>query len=389
MYICFFLNTIENSMSLVIFLSCILINWVNCERLQSLDVSSYKLQLTFNDDTFYQEPYEFMGYAQIKLVVRGTYTTDLKMHAAHDFIKIHQIFLDDTALTEFNIDESTDILTIEGSKDISKDIYGVTLYINYTSRLSTDDMYGLYRTSFETSEGIKYFALSQFAPNFARRVFPCFDEPTFKTTYQLYVSYTPGIDILFDTDGSVVDTSDIIDSDDAYETVLFKTTRKLSTYMIGIGLFHKNEFSCNTGENITSTGGVYRVCSRIGTESVRSWAVSVGPSLVKQLVNFTNFIYHDKMDVLAVPHLPVIAEENWGLVTARESSLLLSNDDSSALDMGKIAMTMSFEFAQMWFGNVATPEWWSICYVSKGLATYMQYLITHLVNFTNSEQELS
>nr|ADK11715.1 aminopeptidase N [Sitophilus oryzae] len=353
---------------------------ISPERLPSLEISTYKLHLTLNESTFYTEPYQFKGYLQTKLTVSSAYGTDLQLRADPDFITIEKIFLDDTEMTEYFFNTSSDVLTIENTKNKIGDIYGVTLYIHYRSRLSTNDMYGLYRTSFGSKGAEKYIALSQFSPNFARRVFPCFDEPTFKTNFQFYVSYTEGIEVFSNTLGSVIDTTDVIGDDPTLETIEFKGTRKLSSYMTSLIFMHKNDFSCSAAaENVSEYGGAYRVCSRSGSESSRTWALETGPTLIRKLINFTNFVYFDKMDLMAVPHSVVAAEENWGLITFREENLLFNTDDASILDLERITMLMAYEFAQMWFGNVATPQWWSISYVTKGLATYLQYFITHQI----------
>ena len=48
----------------------------------------------------------------------------------------------------------------------------------------TDSMVGVYRSKISDSE---YVISTQFEPVFARHCFPCFDEPHFKTTFQLEI----------------------------------------------------------------------------------------------------------------------------------------------------------------------------------------------------------
>jgi len=41
---------------------------------------------------------------------------------------------------------------------------------------------------------------------------------------------------------------------------------------------------------------------------------------------------------------------------------------------------MAYEFAQMWYGNVASPELWNYLYLTKGLAYYLQFLVVDQVS---------
>lgn len=81
-------------------------------------------------------------------------------------------------------------------------------------RLSTADMYGFYKSSYTDENGVvKYLATTQFQPTFARRVFPSFDEPAFKATFEVYLTYPIGLNALSNMPGEEHDTSDIIYDD--------------------------------------------------------------------------------------------------------------------------------------------------------------------------------
>src|SRR5690242_16177499 len=56
-----------------------------------------------------------------------------------------------------------------------------TLHVDYSGKVSQKDDRGL----FAQKENGGWYAISQFESIFARRVFPCFDEPGFKTPWQL------------------------------------------------------------------------------------------------------------------------------------------------------------------------------------------------------------
>ena len=48
------------------------------------------------------------------------------------------------------------------------------------------------------------------------------------------------------------------------------------------------------------------------------------------------------------------AMENWGLVTYRETALLIDADNSSAASKQTVALVVGHEIAHQWFGNLVT-----------------------------------
>jgi len=57
--------------------------------------------------------------------------------------------------------------------------------------------------------------------------------------------------------------------------------------------------------------------------------------------------------------LYVGAMENWGLVTYRETALLIDPTQSSAAAKQRVALLVGHELAHQWFGNLVTM----VCYV--------------------------
>lgn len=80
-----------------------------------------------------------------------------------------------------------------------------------------------------------------------------------------------------------------------------------------------------------------------------------------------------KMDVVAVPDFANGAMENWGLITFREEYVLHQLNVTSDYVKEQVTRTMAHEIAHQWFGNLATPEWWTYNWLSESFATYLQH----------------
>ncbi len=51
--------------------------------------------------------------------------------------------------------------------------------------------------------------------------------------------------------------------------------------------------------------------------------------------------------------------ENWGLVTFRETALLLDGPPVSIYAQRRVAAVVAHEMAHLWFGDLVTMEWWN------------------------------
>lgn len=57
--------------------------------------------------------------------------------------------------------------------------------------------------------------------------------------------------------------------------------------------------------------------------------------------------------------------ENWGLITYRETALLIDASQSSSSTKQGVALVVGHEIAHMWFGNLVTPVSSFLCLPAK------------------------
>nr|CAH7717416.1 unnamed protein product [Callosobruchus chinensis] len=286
-----------------------------------------------------------------------------------------------------------DVFTDHGSKFIGKVLITLKLnktpyplephlahhiLINYEGLVENNDLFGLYKSSYTNNGITSYVLASQFPAFYARRVFPCFDEPGFKSVFYVSIKGPRQMQFLFNTHAH----NEVVEDYGRTKVVHFEPTEKISTYTLG---FHIVDFNCTKieGTQIPQFG----VCSRNTTYDSRNFALNIGPKLLGYYSNFTEYDYCNmmgnkncyKMDVVAIPDYFSGGLENWGMVSGspstscRETDLLYDPQLSSEKNKQRVAQTIAHEFSHQWFGNLVTMKWWSDLYLSEGFGTYFEY----------------
>ncbi|XP_071569022.1 aminopeptidase N [Temnothorax nylanderi] len=263
-----------------------------------------------------------------------------------------------TRILRYIHDEETQMLTIKLERALDPAKY--TLEVSFKGHIA-NDVFGFYASLYEVDGKLRRIGVTQFSPTYARRAFPCMDEPYLKAEFQLHIGHHKDQKA---TSNTPVESVRI--ENGTYRVTTFRRTPRISTYLVGWAVHNfvpersriSEDFKMWTRDSMKFRGSMALNRGQAVYAALQTW-LSVKSPLVK-------------VDQFAIPDFTFNAMENWGLVTYRES-VVLHEDGTPTRKAVNGLSTMAHEYAHSWFGNLVTPEFWDVVWLKEGFATYFQY----------------
>ncbi len=232
-----------------------------------------------------------------------------------------------------------------------------TLRIDYQGKISRTDTDG----AFKQQENGQWYVLSHFEPTGARRVYPCFDEPAFKTPWQLTLKIPKDLEAFSNT------LPESTTQEGAWKTVRFARTAPLPSYLtaFGVGPFETVEGGKSKG------GAAVRIVVTHGKKAWAKYSAQSSPKLLSIEEEYFGVPYrYGKLDLIEVP-VGTGAMENPGLNTFLSRINLVKPGEQTPQFERTAASVEAHEFAHQWFGDLVTTEWWDDLWLNEAFATWM------------------
>lgn len=223
---------------------------------------------------------------------------------------------------------------------------------------------GLYKVS----RGGKSYAFTQFEATSARLAFPSFDEPAYRTPFDVSLFVPKG-------EAAIANTAEIervsVTSD--LDRVTFATTTPLPTYLVALAVGPLDVVAAPPvpPNAVRARPLPLRGVATAGRGPELAYALAGAAPLVAELERYFGVEYpFDKLDLIAVPDKRG-AMENPGAITFGEWFLLVDGARAPVEQRRAFASIAAHEFAHLWFGDLITMPWWNDLWLKEASATWM------------------
>ena len=202
-------------------------------------------------------------------------------------------------------------------------------------------------------------AVTQLQPAYARMVFPCFDDPRFKTTFDVSVTVS--------LSHTAVTNSPLLREEVAGDRrrLTFARSATMPVHLFGLAV----------GPFVTAVldnGGVpIRLFSLPSNGSQRQPLLEVAHDMLHHCSDLLGVPYPwPKLDLVLVPEFEAAGIETTSVLYLRESAARLDSDADAERRTQRDRL-LAHELAHQWFGSLVTPASWDDLWLSEGFATWL------------------
>jgi aminopeptidase N len=209
----------------------------------------------------------------------------------------------------------------------------------------------------------KEFLYTLFVPDRASTVFPCFDQPDLKATYDLTLNIPSNWIAV--SNGKVAE----IDNKTDYKTYKFEKSPLISSYLFAFtaGKFKK----LTRTKNGRTLNFYHRETDKEKIALNADEIFNLHFIAIDWMEEYTGIPYpFKKLEFVAIPSFQFAGMEHVDAIFYRESKMFLSKSATLEDKMVR-ASTITHETSHMWFGDLVTMKWFDDVWLKEVFANFL------------------
>ncbi|XP_072754356.1 aminopeptidase Ey-like [Anoplolepis gracilipes] len=274
---------------------------------------------------------------------------------------------------DFDCDSVTQICVLHFDKKLQSISY--TLHVEYLNAINNTENI-LISSKFVHTNSLKFLALSNgehFQAIGARRLFPCWDEPTIKSTFKISIkhhyNYTVFSNMPIETEITKADM----------KRTFFKITPEMPTYLVTV-VISSVRFICD--KNKTDRAIIWH---RPELQHELKFALMVANKTVTLFEWKWKNLNISTVQIVAINGLPY-DNIKWRLVLNREIDIIYDENLHSVAHKIEVARLIARETIHQWFCNLINPFYSSHLWLIDGLTTlFGMYAVHSIEDYENFE----
>ncbi|KAJ8960569.1 hypothetical protein NQ318_013858 [Aromia moschata] len=305
--------------------------------------TSYNLSLSINPE---EDKYNGSVTITFDVVDTNASLTEINFHADSDFVDIMLTQVNDVICPTYKekVGNIVEIACPEGVNGSAN-----TLYVEFLAKFSKDG-YGMVKRTYIDQGKQQIFIESNFMPIYARKAFPCMDEPALTANF-------------FPTSNER-ETNEAIKDEKGLTTSKFEETPKISTYLT---------------HTLSDSDWDFKVFTRADVANFTRVVAAYSGKFLEELSDYNGIAYQDlgvtESYHVAVPDYYSEATGDFGLFTYREADILDEMGNTTSRADQDIFTTLVYKLSHEWYGGEVSTKWWSDVWANEAVATYLKYII--------------